>query len=135
MKRASLLVVWLLVGAVVLSACGGGGGDTPASVAKAWNEATSVSMDAAKAKSLSCAAFQPFIDTAVEIMKAAGAKSDLSALKYEESNVTANSAVVRVYGKVKIDIAGTVAEEDFDKPVEMIKEGGKWVACPKMPTP
>jgi hypothetical protein len=135
MKRLSLLVVVLLVGSVVLSACGGGGGDTPASVVKAWNEATSATMDAAKAKSLSCAAFQPMIDTAVEMMKAAGAKTDLSALKYEESNVTATSAVVRVYGKIKVDMAGTMTEQDFDQPVDVIKEGGKWVACPKLPTP
>ena len=134
MKRLSLLVVLLLVGSVVMSACGGSG-DTPSSVVKAWNEATSATMDAAKAKSLTCASFQPMIDAAIGMMQAAGAKTDLSALKYEESNVTATSAVVRVYGKIKVDIAGTVTEQDYDQPVDVIKEGGKWVACPKMPTP
>jgi ABC-type glycerol-3-phosphate transport system substrate-binding protein len=133
MKRLSLLIVMLLVSAVMLGACGGGG-SSPSATVKTWNEAVAA-QDVAKAKSVTCAASQPLVDFAVEMFKAAGAKTDVSGFKYEESNVTATSASVRYYGKVKVDIAGAVTEEDSDQTVDVIKEGNNWVVCPKTPTP
>ena len=134
MKRLSLFVVLLLAVSVVLSACGGGAASSPSATVKIWNEAVAA-QDVAKAKSVTCAAAQPLVDFAVEMFKAAGAKTDVSGFKYEESNVTATSASVHYSGKVKVDIAGTVTEEDTDQTVDVIKEGNNWVVCPKLPTP
>ena len=131
MKRLSLLAV--LLASVVLSACGGGGGDTPSSVAKTWNEAGAAGTDVAKVKSLTCAAYQPVIEASMTAASAAGVKIDTSGLKYEEQNVTATSATVRVSGKIKMTMAGQSTDQDFDQPLPMIKEGGKWVACPTSP--
>ena len=121
----------MLVFATAMSACGGADGDSPGRVVKAWNEAMTVSLDAAQAKRLSCAAYQPAVDSGINLLKSAGIKTDLSGLKYDDVSAAAGTAVVHVYGKMKMDMGGQLTETDIDQNVEVVKENGQWVACPK----
>jgi hypothetical protein len=131
-KQLSTLVVLILVFAVMLTACGSGAAaDSPSSVVKAWNEALLVTLDGARARSLSCSSYQPSVDAAIAMLKGAGIKTDLSGFKYEDQSSTADTAIVHVYGKMKMDMSGQLTEVDYDKNVEVMKENGKWVACPK----
>ena len=140
MKRISLVVSVVLVASVVMGACGGAGGAGAAGAAKAWFEAIA-QLDLNKVKDLTCDKEKAALEQAFSFLGGAASgetdlealkelfQIDVSGLKYEEKNVSGNTATVHISGVLKVSAFGQSQDQNVDEDVPVVNEGGAWKVC------
>jgi hypothetical protein len=134
-----LLVGLMLTFVLALTGCGGGGGNGPADVAKKYIEAMA-DLDADKLNDYSCEADQIPGDVDLnEAMGSAGGSIKFKDMKYEVVSEEDDTAIVRMSGKMEVEMAGQSLELELDQfemlgsnELVLVKEGGDWKVCRSM---
>jgi hypothetical protein len=127
--------------ALILVACGGGGGNagSPSTNAKSFMEAFA-SLDTEKMSALICSAQADSADDLTGTIGGAGAdiRIDVSKLTYTDGEVSGNNATVNMSGDITIEAQGqnvTAPIGDLfpEGELPMVNEGGSWKVCPPEP--
>jgi len=124
------LMVALL--AVLLAACGGSAGNTPADTAKAFYATTFA--ENPNIDPFVCASNRTFAETMMQAMTAMKTQMnvsmfDTSGLKFETSAQSGDTATVTVSGKVKGTVAGQPVEIDYPPTPITLKNENGWKIC------
>jgi hypothetical protein len=126
MKKITLALCALLIGAMTLVSCGGG---SPKEAANAFISAMN-KMDIETAKKYSADARKPQLDKIAEQLKAMPADQkksfDEEVAKRKDVTVTMKDAIVNG-DKATVTFITSDAPEHLDS-LQMVKQNGKWVA-------
>ena len=122
--------------ALALAACSAGSG--PASVAEAWLEAF-IAQDGNKTASLTCDAVQDDLMMGAGVLAVtqllsgqivgASADIDLSDMRYDVLRESADEAIVRAHGTMRVSLLGIPGTDELDSTVRLVKEDGAWKVC------
>ena len=136
-----------LVLVFILSACGGnagggggtsggntsGGGGSPADAAKAFFDALfsggAIDQYVCKSNAAAVDGLKQGVNTMKTSLAATGAKIDISGLKFEASNVSGDSADVKVSGKLKTTANGNSMDTDYPPATLKMKNESGWKVC------
>lgn len=136
LKRMSRALVGLIVGALLLSACSGGGG--PAIEAtRAWLQALSVlnfdgvmkmTCSDAKARDAIEQTLEPFTDMQ-STLKSVNGVFDYTNLKFEEKSNDGKTAIVHLSGSMTLQALGQVQQLEYNEDIRVVNENNVWKVC------